>query len=146
MKRGKKYVEASKLIDASKVYALNEAVELVKKTSTVKFDATVDVSIRLNVDPRQADQQVRGTIVLPHGNGKTKKVLAITNKIDEAKEAGADIVGGKEMIEKIIKGLEKRLNPERTCQIGIRPESFRLVENVPIKVKVENIEHIGRDI
>lgn len=101
MKRGKKYVEASKLIDANKIYALNEAVELVKKTSTVKFDATVDVSIRLNVDPRQADQQVRGTIVLPHGNGKTKKVLAITNKIDEAKEAGADIVGGKEMIEKI---------------------------------------------
>lgn len=101
MKRGKKYIAALKLIDQNKVYDLKEAVELVKKTSTVKFDSTIDVSIRLNVDPRQADQQVRGTIVLPNGNGKTKKVLAITTKEEEAKNAGADFVGGKEMIEKI---------------------------------------------
>ena len=101
MKRGKKYQAALALIDAKKVYALEEACELVKKTTTVKFDSTIDVSFRLNVDPRQADQQIRGTLVLPHGNGKTKRVLAITNKVDEAKNAGADFVGGKEMLDKI---------------------------------------------
>ena len=101
MKRGKKYQAALALIDAKKVYALEEACELVKKTTTVKFDSTIDVSFRLNVDPKQADQQIRGTLVLPHGNGKTKRVLAITNKVDEAKNAGADFVGGKEMLDKI---------------------------------------------
>ena len=101
MKRSKKYNAVSKLVDASKIYELKEAVELVKQTTTVKFDATIDLSFRLNVDPRQADQQVRGTIVLPHGNGKTKKVLAITSKVEEAKQAGADIAGGKEMVDKI---------------------------------------------
>ena len=99
--RGKKYQAALKLIDSEKVYSLEEAVALVKSTSTVKFDATIDVSFRLNVDPRQADQQVRGTLVLPHGNGKTKKVLAITNNTEAATAAGADIVGGKEIVEKI---------------------------------------------
>ena len=101
MKRGKKYLAALAIIEAKKVYALEEACELVKKTTTVKFDSTIDVSFRLNVDPRQADQQIRGTLVLPHGNGKTKRVLAITNKVDEAKNAGADFVGGKEMLDKI---------------------------------------------
>ena len=101
MKRGKKYQAALALIEAKKVYTLEEACELVKKTTTVKFDSTIDVSFRLNVDPRQADQQIRGTLVLPHGNGKTKRVLAITNKVDEAKNAGADFVGGKEMLDKI---------------------------------------------
>lgn len=99
--RGKKYQAALKLIDTEKVYSLEEAVKLIKTTSTVKFDATIDVSFRLNVDPRQADQQVRGTLVLPHGNGKTKKVLAITNNVEAATNAGADIVGGKEIVEKI---------------------------------------------
>ena len=99
--RGKKYQAALKLIDTEKVYSLEEAVKLIKTTSTVKFDATIDVSFRLNVDPRQADQQVRGTLVLPHGNGKTKKVLAITNNVEAATSAGADIVGGKEIVEKI---------------------------------------------
>ena len=101
MKRGKKYQAALALIEPKKVYSLEEACELVKKTTTVKFDSTIDVSFRLNVDPRQADQQIRGTLVLPHGNGKTKRVLAITNKIDEAKNAGAEFVGGKEMLDKI---------------------------------------------
>ena len=101
MKRGKKYQAALALIEAKKVYALEEACELVKKTTTVKFDSTIDVSFRLNVDPRQADQQIRGTLVLPHGTGKTKRALAITNKVDEAKNAGADFVGGKEMLDKI---------------------------------------------
>ena len=103
MKRGKKYQEAAKKVDAAKVYTIEEAAKLVKETSTVKFDATVDASFNLNVDPKAADQQVRGTLVLPHGNGKTKKVLAITDKVEEAKAAGADLIGGKEMIEKILK-------------------------------------------
>ena len=103
MKRGKKYQEAAKKVDAAKVYTIEEAAKLVKETSTVKFDATVDASFNLNVDPKAADQQVRGTLVLPHGNGKTKKVLAITDKVEDAKAAGADFIGGKEMIEKILK-------------------------------------------
>ncbi len=101
MKRGKKYQEALAKIDKTKVYSLEEACALVKETSTVKFDSTVDVAFRLNVDPKQADQQLRGTLTLPHGNGKTKRILAITHKVEEATAAGADYVGGKEMLEKI---------------------------------------------
>ena len=101
MKKSKKYIEASKLVEKNKVYSVAEACELVKKTSLVKFDASVDVSFRLGVNPKFADQQVRGAVVLPHGTGKTKRVLAITTKEAEAKEAGADFVGGKEIIEKI---------------------------------------------
>lgn len=101
MRRGKKYNAALALVETGKQYELAEAVALVKKTSTTKFDATIDVSFRLNVDPRQADQQIRGTLVLPHGNGKTKKVLAITTRIQEALDAGADFAGAKEMLEKI---------------------------------------------
>ena len=104
MKKGKKYVAALAKVDSEKLYTVEEAVALVKETSTVKFDATVDVSFKLNVDPKQADQQVRGTLILPHGNGKTKKVLAITDKTEEAKSAGADFVGGAEMIDKISGG------------------------------------------
>ena len=103
MKRSKKYVAASQLVDKNRTYTVQEAIELVKQTSTVKFDATIDVSLRLNVDPKKADQQVRGTLVLPHGNGKTKVVLAITDKTEEALAAGADFAGGKEMLEKIQK-------------------------------------------
>ena len=103
MKKGKKYLAACQKVDAAKIYTIDEAVKLVKETSTVKFDATIDVSFKLNVDPRQADQQVRGTLVLPYGNGKTKTVLAITDKVEEAKAAGADFYGGAEMIEKIQK-------------------------------------------
>ena len=100
-KNSKKYEAALKKIDASKVYSLEEAVKLVKETST-KFDSSVDISFRLNVNPTLADQLIRGTITLPHGNGKTKKVLVVTNtKLDDAKESGADFFGGKEMLEKI---------------------------------------------
>ena len=102
-KREKKYLEAAKLIDRSKAYQYEEALSLVGKTSTTKFDASVDVSFRLNVDPRYAEQQVRGAIVLPHGTGKSKKVLAITNDVKAAEAAGADFAGGKEMLEKITK-------------------------------------------
>ena len=104
MKKGKKYVAALAKVDSSKLYSIEEAVKLVKETSTVKFDATVDASFKLNVDPKQADQQVRGTLILPHGNGKTKRVLAITDKVEDAKAAGADFVGGQEMIDKISGG------------------------------------------
>ena len=103
MKRGKKYNQAASLVEKGKVYPIDEACALVKKTNPSKFDASVDVSFRLGVDPKYADQQIRGAIVLPHGTGKTKVVLAITNKVDEAKAAGADYAGGKDMIEKIQK-------------------------------------------
>lgn len=102
MKRGKKYREALKLIEPGRVYTFEEAIPLLKKTSVTKFDSTIDISFRLNVNPTLADQLVRGTLVLPHGNGKTKKVLVVTGtKEEEAKKAGADYVGGKEMLEKI---------------------------------------------
>ena len=101
-KNSKKYEAALKKIDASKVYSLEEAVKLIKETNTTKFDSSVDISFRLNVNPTLADQLIRGTITLPHGNGKTKKVLVVTNtKLDDAKESGADFFGGKEMLEKI---------------------------------------------
>ena len=101
-KFSKKYEAALKKIDAAKVYSLEEAAKLVKETSTVKFDASVDIAFNLNVNPTLADQLIRGTITLPHGNGKTKKILVVTNtKIDEAKDSGADFYGGKEILEKI---------------------------------------------
>ena len=103
MKKGKKYVAVASKVDSNKLYSIEEACTLVKETSTVKFDATVDVSFRLNIDPKYADQQLRGTIALPHGNGKTKKILAITRNHEAAKEAGADFVGDKDMLEKIQK-------------------------------------------
>ena len=100
-KKGKKYQAVIAKVDTTKLYTVEEACALVKETSTVKFDATVDVSFRFNVDPKYADQQLRGTLVLPHGNGKTKKILAITHKEEAAKQAGADFVGGKELLQKI---------------------------------------------
>lgn len=105
-KHGKKYLEAAKLVDSAKSYTIEEAIELVKQVSYTKFDATIELVFRLNVDPRHADQQLRGAIVLPNGTGKTKKVLVITQgaKVAEAQAAGADIVGGKEILEDIKKG------------------------------------------
>lgn len=104
MKKGKKYNAALAKVDPNKLYTISEAVALAKETSTVKFDATIDVSFNLNVDPKQANQQIRGTLILPHGNGKTKRVLAITDKVEDAKAAGADEVGGAEVIDKIAQG------------------------------------------
>jgi large subunit ribosomal protein L1 len=100
-KFGKKYLEDAKLIDSTKSYSVAEALELAQKTNTTKFDASIDVSYNLNIDPRYADQQIRGAIVLPNGTGKSKVVLAITDKVKDATEAGADFVGGKEMLDKI---------------------------------------------
>ena len=106
MKRGKKYVEAAKLVDKTKAYDLTEALDLAVKTSTTKFDASVDVSFRLNIDPRKAEQNIRGAIVLPNGTGKTRRVLVICRgaKQTEATEAGADYVGEAEIINKIAQG------------------------------------------
>ncbi len=102
-KYGKKHQEALKLVDATKRYSIEEAVELVKKTSTTKFDATVEVVFRLNLDPRKAEQNLRGSIALPNGSGKTRKVLVLTKgaKEKEAQEAGADYVGNTEYLDKI---------------------------------------------
>ncbi|GIN42159.1 MULTISPECIES: 50S ribosomal protein L1 [Heyndrickxia] len=105
-KKGKKYVEALKLVDRTKAYSVNEAIELVKKTSFAKFDATVEVAFRLGVDPKKADQQIRGAVVLPNGTGKTQRVLVFAKgeKAKEAEAAGADYVGDSEYINKINQG------------------------------------------
>ena len=102
-KRGKKYMEATKAFDKTQVYDVPEAMELVVKTSTAKFDETIEAHIRLGVDGRHADQQVRGAIVLPNGTGKTKKVLVFAKgpKAAEAEAAGAEFVGAEEMAQKI---------------------------------------------
>lgn len=102
---GKNYVESLKLIDKNALYTPSEAMELVEKTSKAKFDETIELAIRLGVDPRHADQQVRGAVVLPHGTGKTVKVLVFAkgDKVKEAEAAGADYVGAEEYVEKIQK-------------------------------------------
>lgn len=105
-KKGKKYVEVAKLIDKDVAYNVTEAMELVEKTSPTKFDATVEVAFRLGVDPRQADQQIRGAVVLPNGTGK-KSVVVVFAKGDKAKEAeaaGADFVGDSDLVNKIQQG------------------------------------------
>lgn len=106
MKRGKKYVEAAKLVNKDKRYSTSEAFDLVAKTSTTKFDATVEIAFRLNIDPRKAEQNLRGAIVLPHGTGKTQRVAVIArgDKAKEATQAGADYVGDSDLIAKIAGG------------------------------------------
>ena len=103
MFRGKKYQESAKLIDKSAQYEAAEGMDLICKTAKAKFDETIEISVRLGVDPRHADQQVRGAVVLPHGTGKTVRVLAFVkeNRIEEAKAAGADLIADDEIIKKI---------------------------------------------
>ena len=102
-KRGKKYQDSLKLVDRSNLYDVNEAIELVQKTAVANFDETIELAVRLGVDPRHADQQVRGTVVLPHGTGRTERILVFAkgDKAKEAEEAGADYVGGEELMKKI---------------------------------------------
>ncbi|OCA88565.1 50S ribosomal protein L1 [Pradoshia sp. D12] len=105
-KKTKKYAEAIQLIDRTKAYSVTEAIELAKKTSFTKFDATVEVAFRLGVDPKKADQQIRGAVVLPNGTGKTQRVLVFAKgeKLKEAEAAGADYVGDTDYINKIQQG------------------------------------------
>ncbi len=102
----KNYKKVSELVDREKTYTIEEAIKLVKETSFVKFDPTVEISYNLNVDPRHADQQIRGAMVLPNGTGRSQKVLVITQgaKVEEAKAAGADYAGGKELLEDVANG------------------------------------------
>src|SRR5690606_23179190 len=104
--KGKKYQEVVKLVDADQFYAPEEAVELVKKTATAKFDETIEVAVRLGVDPKKQDQAVRGVVVLPNGTGKTQRVLGFAkgDKAKEAEAAGADYVGDADLINKIQQG------------------------------------------
>lgn len=104
MQRGKKYRAAAEKLDKNKIYPITEAVKLLKENKTAKFDESVEIHIKTNIDPKKGEQQVRGTVILPHGTGKSKKIAVITSVAEkEAKEAGADIVGGEEMIDKISK-------------------------------------------
>ena len=105
MRKGKNYVESAKLVDRTKQYDVNEAIDTMLKTAKAKFDETVEIHVKLGVDSRHADQQVRGAIVLPHGTGKTTRVLVFAKgpKADEARAAGADYVGDMDMVEKIQK-------------------------------------------
>ena len=103
MKRGKKYLEAAKLVNRGNLYDAGEALAIVKKAATAKFDETIEAHIRTGCDGRHADQQIRGAVVLPHGTGKTVRILVFAKgaKADEAQAAGADYVGGEELIPKI---------------------------------------------
>ena len=105
MKKGKRYQEAAKLVDAAKAYEAKEALEVIEKMPKTKFDETVELHVKLGVDSKHADQQVRGTVVLPNGTGKTQKVLVFAkgDKAKEAEEAGADYVGAEELVPKIEK-------------------------------------------
>ena len=103
MKKGKRYVESAKLVDRANLYDVEEAVSIIKKTANAKFDETIEAHIKLGVDGRHADQQVRGAVVLPHGTGKKVRVLVFAkgDKVEEAQAAGADFVGGQELVPKI---------------------------------------------
>ena len=106
MKKGKKYIKAMELVEKHKAYTKEEAIDLVKKTSTSNFDGSVEIAVRLNVDTKKTDQQVRGALVLPNGTGKAKRVLVLTKndaQVKASKEAGAEFVGGEELIDKIAK-------------------------------------------
>jgi len=105
-KKGKKFLAASAQVDTSKTYSAVEAIDLLKKVSFEKFDASIEFAIRLNLDPRKAEQNLRGAVVLPHGTGKTKKVLVFAkgDKAKEAEEAGADYVGQEDLVDKVLKG------------------------------------------
>ena len=123
-KKGKKFLAAAAQVEVTKFYPASEAVALLKKVSFEKFDASVEFAIRLNLDPRKAEQNLRGAVVLPHGTGKTKKVLVFAkgDKAKEALEAGADYVGEADLVEKVLKGWEDFdtvvATPDMMAQVG----------------------------
>ena len=126
MKHGKKYIESAKLIESSKLYDPDEAVKLALQTAKTKFDETMEISVRLGVDPRQADQQVRGAVVLPHGTGKKVRVLVFAKgeQAKAAEEAGADYVGCEDPGRKLVRFRRCRRDPEhdgRCRPFGPRP-------------------------
>ncbi|MBD3373654.1 50S ribosomal protein L1 [candidate division KSB1 bacterium] len=106
MKRSKRYKNAASKIDRTQLYAIQDGIDTVRETSTANFDESIEIAVRLGVDPRKADQMVRGTVILPHGTGKVVRVLVLANdaKVEEAKNAGADYAGNTDMIEKIQEG------------------------------------------
>ena len=104
MKRGKKYRAAAEKIDSNRIYSVAEAVKLLKENKIAKFDESVEIHVKTSIDPKKGEQQIRGTVVLPHGTGKTKRIAVVTStQAEAAKKAGADIVGGEEIIEKLAK-------------------------------------------
>jgi large subunit ribosomal protein L1 len=107
MYRGKKYRAAAAKIDSNRIYSVAEAVKLLKENKIAKFDESVEIHVKTNIDPKKGEQQVRGTVVLPHGTGKTKRIAVVTStQAEAAKKAGADIVGGEEIIEKLAKKID----------------------------------------
>src|SRR3989304_3245475 len=119
MERGKRYLEAKKKIDSTKLYEVREAIKIVEETKTAKFDETVEAAVKLGIDPRHADQQIRGAIVLPHGTGRSVRVLVFAkgDKVKEAQETGADYVGAEDLIEKISK--KKRKTEKKNDKGGV---------------------------
>jgi large subunit ribosomal protein L1 len=104
MQRGKKYRSAAEKIDSNRIYSVAEAVKLLKENKIAKFDESVEIHVKTNIDPKKGEQQIRGTVVLPHGTGKAKRIAVVTStQAEAAKKAGADIVGGEEIIEKLAK-------------------------------------------
>ena len=141
MKKGKKYLEAVSKVDKTRVYTLDEAVKLVKETSVSKFDGSVEIAVRLNLDTRKSDQQLRGAIVLPNGTGKEKKVLVIAkgDNAKAAKEAGADYVGDTDMLEKIEK--ENWLDFDVMIEAKQKDEAlFRLVRELKYKTNYQFLD------
>lgn len=146
---GKKYQEIKKIIDSQKTYTVEEAIDLIKKVSKEKFDAGVEIHLKLGIDPTKGEQQVRGTIVLPWSIGKTKKVAAFVepNKEKEAKEAGADIVGGEELI-KEIKSSEKINFDVAVATPGMMPKLAQIAKILGPKGLMPNPKNdtVGLDV
>lgn len=156
MQRGKKYKQVAEKVEKNKLYSKEEALKLVKETKVAKFDESVEVHVKLAIDPKKGDEAARGTVVLPHGTGKTKKVAVITTtKASEAKEAGADVIGGEEMIEAIKNGKMEAVDiivatPEmmpKLAQVarilgprGLMPSPKTETVTDKIKAAVENIK------
>ena len=130
MKKSKRYQEALKSVDRSKAYDLSEALEIVIKNATAKFDEGVEIHLVLGIDPKQSDQQIRGTIILPHSVGKSKKIVVFAegDKAKEAKEAGADIVGGQELVDQI--------KQNKTCDFEVAVATPEMMKNLAPIAKI----------